>query len=334
MCKTWPIIVTYRRPALLRISLMRLAQQNLDIAEVVVVDNSPADDTRATSLSDLCVPWMIKELPQDSNLGPAGGYAVGMEYVLKRAGLHDFILLLDDNDPLPDSDILGPMQGGLRSAQMTDPSVAGVGARGGRYGGVLPRVIGITNTGQKRGSAGFTASGDLELADHLPGGGYPMYVVNAVRSIGPMQRELFFGFEELEFGLRLTEAGHKLLVDLLAQSRQRGVRRPGLDEELSVSRAIVQPEAGARRYYSLRNYLWISMQRRRVASFVDFGLRGFGRPLLAALYGDWNHIVHNLRLAFMAGRDAAGGRLGRTFDDLSRCPLCAPEPDRDATESI
>lgn len=64
MCKTWPIIVTYRRPALLRISLMRLAQQNLDIAEVVVVDNSPADDTRATSLSDLCVPWMIKELPR------------------------------------------------------------------------------------------------------------------------------------------------------------------------------------------------------------------------------------------------------------------------------
>lgn len=86
------VVVTWNRVELLRECLVAISQQTVTPANVVVVDNASSDST----LSMLSTEHPRAEVIQlGSNIGGAGGFAVGIQRALLKDP--DFVWLLDDD---------------------------------------------------------------------------------------------------------------------------------------------------------------------------------------------------------------------------------------------
>ena len=294
--RLWAILVTYRRTVELEASLAALKTQERRPDELLVVDNAPGPATRSV-VADYP---SARYVPLGENCGPAGGVAHGMQLVLQEADDEDWCVLLDDDDP--------PVQPGsiatlwelalrLRSA---DPSVAGVGTSGARYDRRTGRLVRIRDS-ELRG---------LVAVDYLAGSSLPMYRCGVIRSVGPFAAPLFFGFEELEYGLRLVAAGHHLRVhgDVWREMR----RLHGRLDLVPARLRNPSNTAAWRRYYSTRNLVFIA---RRYAGTWSAGRVGL-RDCLAGTVGliRSRRPVAELVLPVRGLVDGWRSRLGRTVD--------------------
>jgi rhamnopyranosyl-N-acetylglucosaminyl-diphospho-decaprenol beta-1,3/1,4-galactofuranosyltransferase len=98
------VVVTRHRGELLVDSLASLAKQTHPIAHLIVVDNGP--DRPARDVVDACgLPstW----LPSWSNLGGAGGFALGMLHALALGA--EWIWMADDDGRAADEDVLATL---------------------------------------------------------------------------------------------------------------------------------------------------------------------------------------------------------------------------------
>ena len=187
------VLVTYERPGELRGMLERLDSQTRLLDHLIVVDNGSLVTAQAAvagrdSRTD------TRYVAAGSNLGPAGGIALGMNQILEFASDDDWIVVFDDDDPPYFDNAIERLH--QFAGQMTeqDPATGGVGMSGGRFDlrkGLVVRV------------------GDAELTgavpvDHVAGGFLPCYRVEVVRKLGTPLPELFFGLDDLEYGLRLN----------------------------------------------------------------------------------------------------------------------------------
>ena len=195
------VLVTFRRPAALAITLERLAHQDRRLDRLVVVDNAPSDDSRAAVSGAAAVAGSVEHLEMDENVGFTGGVAAGMRRVLQFADDRDLIVVLDDDDPVPYLTIFSDLERFAEDMLRDDPRTAGVAITGGRFDWKRGRIQRVPD----RELHGPVA------VDHLAGNQVPFYLVGAVRSAGTFHAPLFFGLSELEFGLRLTRAGLHLL---------------------------------------------------------------------------------------------------------------------------
>ncbi|MBN2656114.1 MAG: glycosyltransferase [Spirochaetales bacterium] len=100
---TYSLIVTYgNRFALLEKTISACLSEG--IGRVVVVDNNSDKESRAQLQNLEAESPVITVLYQDRNLGSAGGYKKGLEYIRSSCSDCDFIWLLDDdNKPVEDS---------------------------------------------------------------------------------------------------------------------------------------------------------------------------------------------------------------------------------------
>jgi rhamnopyranosyl-N-acetylglucosaminyl-diphospho-decaprenol beta-1,3/1,4-galactofuranosyltransferase len=290
----YAVIVTYRRPLELQTALQALRGQTRPPAAIIVVDNDPGALVERTLGPDITL------LCPGDNLGPAGGIALGMTHVLSRASDEDWIVLVDDDDPPPDDDVIEQL---LACAERASPGGASTVSAVGMVG---------TRFDRRRGRPERVPDRDLEAAvvdvDWIAGNQLPIYAVQAVRRHGVFDPTLFFGFEELEYGLRLRAAGERLVVPgAMALSRREQRGRVGLGPRV--------PSKGGmawRRYYSARNLLLIT---RRYA-----GRRAGARALArSALAGPVRSLVllrrPDLARASLRGSlDALRGRTGRTIE--------------------
>lgn len=273
-----------------------------------MVDNG-SDREVAELIATLGTGDRITYVDAGENLGPAGGYALGISRVLEQADDHDWVFLLDDDDPPFFDDAIEKAANFAQSVFAQDPSVAAVGISGGRFdfGRGLVRRIGDDDI--------F----GVVTVDHITGGGLPAYRVAAIKAVGPPLHELFFGFEELEFGLRLRKAGFSLYADGEEWRRRKDVKRErGLlpPEEVSARRAeatswrVTTPSW--RRYYSLRNLIFILRRHGRSWTAVKVGLsRGIAKPLFNIPFSP-RLALSSLRWNTRALIDGWLGRMGRT----------------------
>lgn len=280
----------------------RLSQQVRQPDHLVVVDNSPSADNDSLVRVYAELGHTVDYLPAPENLGPAGGIALGMEQVLTLAQDDEWVILIDDDNPPPTDLLFDDL---LRFAQqmlLADASTGAVGVGGSLFDLRRARLVRL---------------GDHELdgpvvLDHIPGNLFPVYLVGAIRRVGTFRRELFFGFEELEFGLRLRRAGYTIyapgpivrqLRSLHAGTRNLPRRGP----------TVGLPEPDWRRYYSLRNLIYILRLHGRGPAALRVSLvRGVGKPLVSLPFRPRRalaHLASNLR----AVRHGWTGRMGRTI---------------------
>ena len=295
------VLVTYRRPVELANSLVRLAAQDRQLDHLIVVDND-ADAVVASQVEALIEEGRnASYVVTTENLGPAGGIAIGMEHALRRARDRDWIVLVDDDDPPSGPNVLARLADFGAAMLEKDPRAAAVGLVGARFdwrSGRLHRV----------------SDGELEGAvpvDYIGGNQFPFYLASAVRDVGPFDASLFFGFDDLEYGLRLRRAGYRLFGSgpmWLEERRRAG--RIGID----VSPSTGLGDANWRRYYSLRNTVRILKVGGRISAAARVGLvRCIGKPMLN-LPRDPARAWRHLRLGLQAFRDGWIGRMGRTLE--------------------
>lgn len=289
--RTWQgrlhaVAVTYRRPDEIRTTVSALMTQTRPPDTLTIVDNDPDRSVEAWTalLPD------SRYLALSENLGPAGGVAAGVAAVLGFAAPEDRILIVDDDDPPRTRTAIADLMTAFEGDELGRPAAVGlVGARFDARRGRLVRLADEELTG-------------LVDVDYLGGGQLPIYRVDALRQIGGCDSDLFFGFEELELGLRLRQAGHRLVVDgrLLRESRI-AVSRYGLGRRIPST-----PLPPWRRYYSSRNIVLISRRFGACSAVPSAAIRsGLGAAIRALAY-------RNPRSAYMALLGAFHGLIGRS----------------------
>jgi GT2 family glycosyltransferase len=291
--RTFAVLVTFRRPDDLIRSLEAIAAQSFRFDELVVVDNDPsAGASSAVDRHRGAEP--VTYVASPTNLGPAGGRSLGALEVMRRAEDHDWIMFLDDDDPLPSHDLVARLMATVDRCRRIDPRTAGVGLRGARLDRWTGRLVPVDGRGILR-------------VDHLHGNFVPCYRLGPLRRVGLFDAQLFFGFEELELGMRLRRAGFTLFVDTDLSASVRStmhLTQPRENPDLHLAAPSL------RRYYALRNRLVVLGRERLYLQAAGWALvAGLLKPaawLVARPNVAWRH----LRLNVTAIRDAVTGRLG------------------------
>jgi len=295
-------MVTYRRPEDLRTSLVTIQGQSKQPDTLLVVDNGSEASVRVVAQAA-----GVDYVDAQKNLGPAGGLALGMRWVLERADDVDWMLLLDDDDPPVGSD---EIESSWRLA--TERAVAQYNS-GGRIG-----AVGVTGADYQRRTGSVRRLDDDELCglvdvDHIGGGMLPMYSVEAVRRVGVMDSDLFFGFEELEYGLRLRRAGYRLVVDgdrwLARRVKQlrAGLKRRDLRTPIAT--------VAWRRYYGVRNLVLIAKRHGTWTGVLSVSVLGSARGVLQMLRA--RRPLAEVALPLLGAADGLLGRSGRRINPSS-----------------
>jgi GT2 family glycosyltransferase len=302
------VLVTYRRPGDLDVMFRGLATQERTLDTLVVVDNDPAESAR-DAVAGLVAGRAddgpaVSYVATGANLGPAGGIAVGMRHVLEHAADEDWLVSLDDDDPPRTPAVLADLERFGAGLRHQDPRVAAVGLVGTRF-----------DTRQARG---------VRIADHqltgavptdwIGGNNLPFYSVAAVRDVGVFDERLFFGFDDLDYGLRLRAAGYTVYAhgELWHAERQAHGR---LGDGTPPERGLGEPTW--RRYYSLRNLLYILHNRGDRRGEARLVARSLAKPLYNLPRGPrlaGRHLALNARAIV----DAYRGRMGLTVQPVDK----------------
>lgn len=315
--KLYGVLATYRRPHALSRTLERLAAQTRPLDRLMVVDNGRDERCRQIVDEYIAAGFNASYVRPSANLGPSGAFAVGMRRVLDEASDEDWIFLFDDDDPPFYDNAIERASQFAQQMLEKDSEVGAVGISGGRFDSQTGRVIRIGDD---------EISGPVAV-DHITAGGLPAYRVRAIKKAGVFRSELFFGFEELDYGLRLTRSGFRLYADGDAwRERKEDKRRRGLLPSESASlerrrrRKLSVSEPHWRRYYSLRNLLYILRTSGWTLTAVRVALeRGIGKPLVAMLVSPVL-ALENLTLNLRAIRDGFRGNMGKTLEPEVREP--------------
>ncbi|MGH2722665.1 MAG: glycosyltransferase family 2 protein [Actinomycetota bacterium] len=296
------ILTTYRRPAELADTLVRLGGQSRLIERLVVADNGRGPETEG--IVDRSAGWCpaVEHVAMPENVGPAGAIATGMRRFLEDAADGDWIVVIDDDDPPRFPHVIEELERFAEDAVRRDPRTAAVGLHGARFDWSRGRLVRI---------------GDRELdgpvpLDYLGGNALPFFRVAAVREVGPFLEQLFWGWEELEYGLRLRGAGYRIYGHGDLWRWGRGTRAADLDRRKRPLFSLREPDW--RRYYEVRNLVHLLRIHGRPGTALRVGLTmGVAKPL-ANLPVRPRMALRHLALSRRALRDGWTGRLGRTVE--------------------
>jgi len=173
-----------------------------------------------------------------------------------------------------------------------DPMTAAVGLRGATFDARRARLVSATAHGAERS--------DPVPVDYIGGNAFPYIRVGAIRQVGPFAEELFFAWDDLEYGLRLRRSGFSLYAP---------ARRP---REVKPSWRLGEPSL--RRYYKLRNLIYIMRRHGRTGAAIRLTLvRGLAKPL-ANMALSPRAAAGLLAMNVRACRDGWAGRMGRTME--------------------
>ena len=191
------VLVTYRRPQILEQTLDAIDRQSASLEHIIVVDNDPAQSARELigRRSN-----RYSYLATGANLGPAGGLRAGVDKIGKDWA---WVMFLDDDDPPTGQHVFENSRRFLLEAAIQDPKCGGVGTTGALFD---------RRWGRSRRPDMQSESRYLKV-DWIGGGQFPIYNVEALREVGAPDPSTFWGYDDLDLGLRLNRANYNLYRD-------------------------------------------------------------------------------------------------------------------------
>ena len=268
------IVVTFNRRASLFETLDAVVQQTSPPSALIVVDNA-ADHSLAEAVTARYP--AVSYLAAAGNLGPGGGFGVGLRRAESECTADWYWLLDDDSPPALDS-----LEQALDLAQTLPGPIGAIGLRGGHV-----------RRGRIRHDLPLGTVESPEEADFLLVDG-SIVSAEAVRRAGYPRADFFIMMEDLEFSLRIGEIGLPLLV------------RPA-DGSINLYQGSGAPWRG---YYQSRNHLRMALERRSISWVWGWLIRELAINFHHVRHGRWSSTRFRLRGAL----DATRNRMGRTVD--------------------
>lgn len=285
------VIATYDRAEILRRTLDAVEHQERPPDQVIVVDNGSSDGT--IELLRTSYP-RFRCIELGDNCGAGAALSKGMK--AEADPMPDaFWLLDDDTQPAPTA-----LRVLLATLDRTEGLDVGIVAPS---GGVFRRGIihhlpwdELPTLGGPRDSLDGLRSADFVVYD----GG--LVTRQAVERVGYPRDDFFLIFDDLEYAMRVREAGMQLVVleEGLASRMHLGSGGDGA------------PSPPWRGYYQTRNHLRAALDRRSPSLVYGWLVRNVKFAVGTLLHGDRKG--ERLRLRGLAIVHALTGRLGRRID--------------------
>ena len=152
--------------------------------------------------------------------------------------------------------------------------------------------------------------------DYVPTGHVPAFSVRAVQRCGPMMPELFYGYLEVEFGLRLRRFGCAIYGhgELCRKYRKLAADRRERNNEEPRGPILGLRPYDWRRCYTLRNEIYVLRSSGHTTTALRVAaIRGILKPLAWLPFRPREAAVH-LQKNARAILDGWMGRLGRTLE--------------------
>lgn len=231
-------VITYNRPLDLAKTVRLIFEQSISPSQLWIIDNSDNDATYSWFLG--VKDSRLKYFKMGYNAGPAGAAARGLQ-ICGQEGM-DWIYWGDDNDPPFKEDCFER----LLAIRNENPFTGALGVVGHFFD---------RNKGEiKRIQTRLLERKKILEVDTIAGGQCLLVSGDAARVGITPDPNLFFGFEELDFCLKLKRRGFSLVVDcgLFLECR-------AFYNKLEYKRPIYQEKKNlSREYYSTRNLLIIA----------------------------------------------------------------------------
>ncbi|NJW53426.1 glycosyltransferase family 2 protein [Salinimicrobium oceani] len=266
-------VMTYERPDILINTLRQLQGQSLPPEIIIVVDNSDSNET--SQLLDTLNFEKVNYLRVGYNSGPAGAAKIGLEKLTAMG--YQWIYWGDDDDPPASEQDFEILFGGIEILQRKGVKLGIFGGKGGRLNRLTGRISSLSNKELKE--APYL---DVDL---VPGGQNMLVNAEVVKAgILPDER-LFFGFEELDFCLKVKSAGFKIYIDADNWFRTR-VRSGNVAKNYRWrDHSFGNREYLQREFYSTRNLLQIYYRHKFFFAFFYFLLKSIAKMVLGYRFG-------------------------------------------------
>ena len=286
-------IITYNRSEIILQTIHEIFAQSLPPELLWIIDNSDSLETDQAIASTF--DSRLKYYRMGYNSGPAGAAVKGLE-LCGFEGL-DWIYWGDDNDPPEEQDCFER----LLANRIENPYCGVIGSVGqffDRNKGVIKRVQ--TRLLEKKKSISL---------DYVAGGKNMIISGEVARKGIAPDPNLFFGFEELDFCLKVKRQGYEIVVDcgLFLEARKRSNR-------LDFERPLYKRKSNlSREYYSLRNLLMISDSLTLNKMKAQLYLKWISKSFYGFRYGI-SYGVKNFQMIWLAFFHYWKGISGKTID--------------------
>lgn len=298
------VVLTHRRPRLATQVVRGLIErEGLAPDQILVVVNGEG------GLADPRLAAQVHVLPLPHNLGPAGGYAAGLRHATARFAAPWLYVCEDDVGlfELPAPRLEAIIQRVQRLEAGGSPPVGGVVA----FGRQLDPRTGVTVP-----HVPVRAVDDFDDVDLAVWGA--SLVSRRVVEAGILpDPDLFFGFEDFDFWLRVRRGGFRLLLDNQTSAAVADRVSYKAREQQLVGARPVNVHEPWRQYYNARNFFVLRRRYGHLGWTVSHLLKSARRLQLAPTLAHRRAILYGLRDGFR-GRVGIEPRFTRTTGEWTQ----------------
>ncbi|MFD2036370.1 glycosyltransferase [Belliella marina] len=262
-------IITYNRSNLILDSISKVLSQSVSPDFLWIIDNS--SDSLTLEAVDSLKSKKVKYHHMGSNAGPAGAAAKGLE--LCAADKADWIYWGDDDDPPTDPLIFEELFS-IINFLPNNVKVGQVGLVGQLFDTQKGKIKRIENEVLNR---------EFVLVDNIAGNQIKIINSNVVASNLLPNPKLFFGFEELDFDLKMKNRGFLSFISGELMFKQR-VKYNTLNKTSNFNKHY-QNNENWRDFYSNRNLLYILWINQMYLGFFNRLTVLLVKPIFNLRYG-------------------------------------------------
>lgn len=281
------VVVTYKRPEALRMTLVAILSQGIPESKVVVINNDPSVYLSPNEIGSSYT--QITILNQLENIASAGGFALGMEFIADR-GLKWAWLFNDDSRPVPGSfDSLARSIQNVPNNKIGLVKIANFNAQG--------KAI-LLNWKGVRVPSYVEPSVELVPTDLVTFDGC-LISTDLIRFIGTCDPAYFMGTYEFDYCLRAKDAGYGIYT----------LPNGMIEDEKAGSQGGTPPW---RQYYNTRNHLHLGLHRKDSQIIFAWIKREMKFTYAILRWEDQKYL--RLKYKFLAFLHSIIGKRGKTLN--------------------